>query len=274
MKYRFRRKAALLILGLSLMLTSCGKQADQGQKNGQASISSQSEERKVMTERQKKILSDAGLPQDEAALTDSQRQAVFAIEEMLTYLEDSYGETFLYKGYVPESDADQETLFAVAQNDTYERTVTVTRFEENGKRVMKDNYQALQLEEEYQKAVEAHLKDTVVGDKVLVQVRVDELVDAGDDASVIAKAGAYTSIYVENCFSDEAAFSKFIQEYADWMLSENCVRPAGISFTAIPAAEFKKLNRFNVADQLYSGTIVYRAECSIRESGQVKITGV
>ena len=52
-----------------------------------------------LTQRQRELLEEMGLPADYDKLTDTQKNAVTSIEAMLSYLESKYQEEFCYLSY-------------------------------------------------------------------------------------------------------------------------------------------------------------------------------
>lgn len=84
----------------------------------------------VLTERQKKILTDNGLSPEYDELTTSQQSAIDAIEKMLVYLENKYGLAFSYEAYLAPFAMEQEQLMAypsAGPNQSDCVTVTTTK---------------------------------------------------------------------------------------------------------------------------------------------------
>ena len=65
-----------------------------------------------LTQRQKDLLEYLGLPTEYDELTDSQKNAVTSIEDMLTYLEDKYEKSFSYLSYAAAGVLEEEHLEA------------------------------------------------------------------------------------------------------------------------------------------------------------------
>ena len=89
------KKVVLLIAIMMLMLCGCNnKTADSSEEAASKKYTIE------LTERQKKILRDEGLPEECDQLTDSQKNAIVKIERALAYLEETYNDEFEYDRYV------------------------------------------------------------------------------------------------------------------------------------------------------------------------------
>lgn len=75
----------------------------------------------ILNERQKTILAEQGLPTEYEQLPGHQQRAIVAIEEMLLYAEDKYGQPFSYAGYAPAGPMEPEQLQAYPSNGFMER---------------------------------------------------------------------------------------------------------------------------------------------------------
>ena len=130
-----QKRIVLLITVLSLMLCGCAGKAPDSSASGQtesaqvvqteSAAAGQSEKYTVkLTERQKKILRDEGLPEEYDRLTDSQKNAIVKIESALSYLEETYEDEFEYTGYV-SGGLDDEYVTAKISGTLPEKIVTV-----------------------------------------------------------------------------------------------------------------------------------------------------
>ena len=87
----------------------------------------------------KKLLEAEGLPTDIEKLTPTQKRSIQHIYEMITYLNEKYGEEFIYKGYIEPGAMQSEELYAYSLSDKKKRTVTV-KIDSDGN--LKDDYQS------------------------------------------------------------------------------------------------------------------------------------
>lgn len=99
-----------------------------------------------LTDRQKEILESVGLSTNVEDLRFYQKDAIMAIEEMLSYLENKYNKSFEYAGYVPKGNLDREALTARASDgltDYFEVRRTEDGFEDDYMLVfIKDDFSA------------------------------------------------------------------------------------------------------------------------------------
>ena len=80
-----------------------------------------------LTQRQRELLEEMGLPADYDKLTDTQKNAVTSIEAMLSYLESKYQEEFCYLSYAEAGTLEKEHLEAYPASGTPSDVVTVYR---------------------------------------------------------------------------------------------------------------------------------------------------
>ena len=97
------RKVKILcwILMVSCFMTSCGITGDNSV-----------DESSNLNETQIEILALEGLPTNYDELTPSQQHTIDRIYEMLSYLNEKYGEEFIYSDYIPQELLQTETLIA------------------------------------------------------------------------------------------------------------------------------------------------------------------
>ncbi|MBQ9894674.1 MAG: hypothetical protein IJM38_04735 [Ruminococcus sp.] len=116
-----KKQIALLtsaVLAVS-MVTSCGK------NNSSSQTGHKWENSETLNEWQKSLLEAQGLPTDIEQLSPTQKRSIQHIYEMITYLNEKYGEEFVYAGYVEPGVMDEETLYARSLSDKKKRAVTV-----------------------------------------------------------------------------------------------------------------------------------------------------
>lgn len=81
-----------------------------------------------LSERQKRILAENGLPIEYDELRISQRSAIMAIEEMLCYVEEKYDTSFSYAGYIAASPLEKEHMLAFPTSGSkMSDTFTITK---------------------------------------------------------------------------------------------------------------------------------------------------
>ena len=122
MKKRIVLLGLVIALSVSVSITSCGKM--NSQSNTQNSITEIAE----LNDWQKNLLEAQGLPTEIDELTLSQKYSIHRIYEMITYLNEKYGEEFIYSGYIEKGINESEKLYAYPKINGSEggrNTVTV-----------------------------------------------------------------------------------------------------------------------------------------------------
>ena len=225
-----QKRIVLLITILSLMLCGCaGKAPDSG-------ASGQSEKYTVeLTERQKKILRDEGLPEEYDRLTDSQKNAIVKIERVLSYLEETYEDEFEYMGYV-SGGLDGEYVTVKISGTLPEKIVTVYISYKNGKYSYSDNYETKIAEEEYKKEITDFLSGYL--DPADFQVYAEEV-----------KAAA--------------------QAYAEWIAAMENKGGGGADFKVYRAEDYILINEFNYRD--YLGQWIYEIDVTVDADGTIRL---
>ena len=88
-----------------------------------------------LTDRQKEILREQGLPEIYEELTAAQRDMILSIEQLLEKVEDKYGKEMVFESYQPGTEEAPDTVSVQFRDPDWDRSqpnATVTRKEENG----------------------------------------------------------------------------------------------------------------------------------------------
>lgn len=273
MKNRHRICNIAFVLALAVSVCACGSRESSEPIESQAYLESESsnnnmEENKIMlTERQKEILQEMGLPEDYAALTDSQKSAITNIERALSYLEDSYGEEFVYDGYAAGG-LDGQYLTAYAKNDAAQKIVTVNISYKNGEYHYTDDYQLLRATEEYQEALEQQLRSMMnEGGACWVHAELNSFNES--DEFIIKKASGGVLVFVQNIFDDYEDAKGFVEQYGEWIKSLECDYQVGASFYFQDSNDYSSTNSYNYQDAIRTGKYVYYFRCSVSQEGKI-----
>lgn len=223
----------------------------------------------ILTDRQRQILQEMGLPEDYESLTDSQKSAITIIERALTYLEDFYGEEFLYVGYVAGG-LDGQYLTAYAKDDPERKPITVDISYEDGEYHYTDDYQLLKASDEYEEALEQHLCTFMAQDgDCWVHAELNCLNDS--DEYIIKRASGGVLVFVLNTFENYDEAKKFVEQYGDWIKSLESDYQVGASFYILDAENYSNTNAFNYQDAIHSGKYTYHLRCSVSREGKITI---
>jgi len=142
------------------MVTSCGK------SNSSSQTGHKWENSETLNEWQKSLLESQGLPTDIEQLSPTQKRSIQHIYEMITYLNDKYGEEFVYAGYVEPGLMDEETLYAYPKQYGAEggkNTVEVT-LNENGD--FTDTYSNMDVSNYAEKLIGDYVRSYFKSDEV------------------------------------------------------------------------------------------------------------
>ena len=169
-------------------------------------------EETVLTDRQKDILKEKGLPTDFNELTYSQQNAIIEIEEMLSYLEDKYDTEFLYGGYTPKQYMDEKTLYAYPKGgDSYFDIITVTEGEDG----YEDTYMEMMIEDSYSEYIYSYLKELRPETEMRVYADVGEttLEEIPEDYTEFdGRVGSFTLVYLDSTNFNESELEGFKEE--------------------------------------------------------------
>ena len=271
-----QKRIVLLITVLSLMLCGCAGKAPDSSASGQtesaqvvqteSAAAGQSEKYTVkLTERQKKILRDEGLPEEYDRLTDSQKNAIVKIESALSYLEETYEDEFEYTGYV-SGGLDDEYVTAKISGTLPEKIVTVYISYKNGKYSYFDNYEAKIAEEEYKKEITDFLSGYLDPADFQVYAEIRELRNAGE--SLVERAVGVPLILVNNVCSEEEVKAA-AQAYAEWIAAMENKDGGGADFKVYRAEDYILINEFNYRD--YLGKWIYELDVTVDADDTINI---
>ena len=263
-----QKRIVLLITVLSLMLCGCAGKAPDSSASGQTESAEigQSEKYTIeLTERQKMILRDEGLPEEYDRLTVSQKNAIVKIESALSYLEETYEDEFEYLGYV-SGGLDGEYVTAKISDTLPEKIVTVYISYKNGEYTYSDNYEAKIAEEEYKKEITDFLSGYLDPADFQVYAEIRELRDAGE--SLVERAVGVPLILVNNvCSGEEVRVAA--QAYAEWIAAMENKNGGGADFKVYKTDDYILMNEFNYRD--YLGNWIYELDVTVDAGDTINI---
>lgn len=139
-------------LGLIVIIGACG--CSMGKEDTD-------EELTELTEQQIEILEQEGMPTDINQLSELQKYDIQKIDEMMTYMEETYGEEFVFDGYhEPELLDRWEKLYVYRAVDTDKTSlIEVERMQENGEWVYDDDYLCAYADTFWKELLEKHLNN-------------------------------------------------------------------------------------------------------------------
>ena len=124
-----------------------------------------------LTEQQKEILEQEGLPTDIEELSASQKRCIMKIDEMMNYMEETYGEEFVFDGFNEAEILDRwEKIYVYRAVDTDKTSsITVKRKWENGEWVYEDEYLFAYATSYWEELIRGYLKETLKENQFIVE---------------------------------------------------------------------------------------------------------
>lgn len=218
----------------------------------------------VLSQRQKEILEQMGLPRDYDSLDIVQKSAIVAIEDMLNYLENQYNETFTYSGYYEASSVEDEHLVAECSIGR----VTVFRSRENGKYFYTDDFAAVSAGPQYREAISEYIGESFEAGTY----KVFSVVNSINNAEVTPLHGASAASYI---FFDssvtETELKVFVLKYADWMKVQSQGNATVTKFYLLQADELDDIYDFNYEEKTLESIYAQTLTCSISDTGEINI---
>ena len=154
----------------------------------------------TLNEWQKNFLAEQKLPTEYEELNLTQRLSVAAIYEMIMYLEDKYGVTFEYTGYVRPQILENEYMTAIPKGgNELTDTVTVTRQDDG---TLTDDYPNIVVRPYYEQMITDYVKDYFGSDKIRVFSRIFnttiENVSNISEESIIGNVIGNSTVFISN----------------------------------------------------------------------------
>ena len=220
----------------------------------------------------KEFLAEQELPTEYSELSSRQQTAVKRIYEMLMYLEDKYGITFKYTGYVEPQILEIEHLTAIPEGGN-EKTDTVTvTCEDDG--TFTDDYPNVVVRPYYEQMITDYVKDYFGSDKVRVFSTVTETTI--DDFNNISEEKMKGNIYSKNIIfininlGTKESIKKFAENYCLWLKENDISCDSQIMLLYNP--NISLINRENYSDYFGKEHIELRLICYVEKNGEIQIS--
>lgn len=250
--------AGILTGLLILMIGVCGCTMNK------SDLQSSTESEVSLTQRQKDILTEMGLSAEYDDLTYSQKEAITAIEEMLTYADEKYGMTFCYAGYVAYSPGvNEEYMYAYPEGGDEERDVFKITAADNG---YKDNYIETASQDLYAEYVLSGVQQLLPGVtiKVFADITSTTLTAIPETGTEFdGTTGAEVQIYVDGASCSEELFESFISDCEAYLYEHELYSFAYL--TLLKEDNIKYITKYNYTDYsskefYYTRTTLYVQE--------------
>ncbi len=178
----------------------------------------------VLTDRQIAALEDVGLPTDYEALDMTQKYAIIRIEEGLSYLDNKYGERFIYAGYIRPSILDKETLFAVQEKDPIGVVELIYPRKGEDDSIYEDDFMTYVVEPIYDARMLDYFKSQLGDIPFFADIYISDTVYQHPDEvpkdinAIDGKIGARIALFLDGGKMGEAEYDAFIENYKAWCL--------------------------------------------------------
>ena len=226
----------------------------------------------VLTQRQKDILASEGLPTEWSELTARQQRGIIAIERYMSYLDETYDDSFTFTGYYPlDIDNSREHLKAECSLGV----VTVYRKYIDGEFVYEDNYRCLQAVQPYENALKNYVDEYLNGIPVFIHVTVWDVDEdanlTGDPLSLLRSISASCSMIFDAADVPSDNLAGVAEQFAAWLqplLGGN--RAGAVEIYSMDSDRFLTLNMQNFYDFLMEMPRVHtKITCDISLSGEI-----
>ena len=188
------------------------------------------------------------------------------------YLEDKYGITFEYTGYVQPQILENEYLTAIPKggNKTTD-TVTVT-CEDDG--TFTDDYPNVAVRAYYEQIITDYIEDYFDSDKVRVFSRIfsttiEDLSNISEE-SIAGNVIGNSTVFISNDICNKTEIEEFASIFAKWMQKNNFVSDTQIMLLYNP--DIEELNPDKYSDYYSKNNIEIRLTCSVESDGRIAIT--
>lgn len=229
-----------------------------------------------LTQRQKELLEEAGLPTVYDELTDTQKNAVTSIESLLTYLEEKYHEEFCYLSYAEAGALEEEHLEAYPKSGTRADVVTVYRTYEDGEYHYEDDYGNIGLKLLYESRMRGFAAQTFPESGIKIYSDVSSTVQDAEvqnvtEENVLQTLSANTYIFISDSVCTKQQFHDFKEECAQWLGSQCQGAAAQICLRLTDAAQWELINEADYEDKLREDIYMDEAECAVTASGKITV---
>ena len=206
----------------------------------------------MLSDRQKKILKQEGLPLDYEKLNDTQKSAIECIEDIFKYLDKTYPkEKFEYSGYVPYSTLEPEHLIVESQYGEVTVNRYVSTYLPGFPSSFDDDFKTVKAADVYATVVDDYLAKKYDTDKYLVDVSVSKYLDDTFDTETIAQnCYGCVSVYVDDSVGRKI-FENIGKDVINFMKSKTGKTGVYSNIYLINSSDFS----MNLLEEFRNGTL-------------------
>ena len=225
----------------------------------------------TLNEWQKNFLAEQKLPTEYEELNLTQRLSVAAIYEMIMYLEDKYGVTFEYTGYVRPQILENEYMTAIPKGgNELTDTVTVTRQDDG---TLTDDYPNIVVRPYYEQMITDYVEDYFGSEnvKILSKVTNTTIKDFSDisEAAMDGNVFGTNIVFIKNDICTQNQLSFFVDAFSKWLNEHDLISTNRIN--VVTNVEISDIDLSNCTDYYDDEYLVYDLMCYIELNGKVII---
>ena len=221
-----------------------------------------------LTERQKDILQENGLPTNPEELDRAQLSAIIAMEELFEYLDQKYEEEFEYAGYIAESPLDTEQLMVQVVGGTSLDIVSVYR--ENG--VITDDYANLLVKEPYEAAINEFFEQYEGGIESKTFSKIYGVEGDMNTQNLIEIVRAGSNVYIRKSESNMEILSQLGMKVGEWYARQAKGRVSYIHIIILEHQEYEEINKFNAFNDNKNQKEVAHVQVYIDHESKIEVT--
>ena len=218
-----------------------------------------------LTERQKDILQENGLPTNPEELDWVQLSAIVAMEELFEYLDQKYEEEFEYAGYIAESPLDREQLMVQVVGGTSLDIVSVYR--ENG--VITDDYANLLVKEPYEAAINEFFEQYEGGIESKTFSAINFVNGDVNTKNLLSIINASSGIYIPESKFNIKELDVIAHKFGKWYVEQADGMRTVKTIIILEDQEYKELNKFNAFE--HDKKEIARIRIYINQEGELDI---
>ena len=216
-----------------------------------------------LIERQIKQLQDAGIKNITVVLGYK--------KEMFYYLEDKYGVTFEYTGYVRPQILENEYMTAIPKGgNELTDTVTVTRQDDG---TLKDDYPNIVVRPYFEQMITDYVEDYFGSDDIRVfstvtKTSINDLTIITEE-TISGNISGRSTVFISKDLGSKEEMIKFANDYCIWLKKHDISCDSQVMLLYNP--DISKINRINYSDYFGKEYIKIRLMCYVEKNGEIKI---
>ena len=252
MKKRFDCMKLLALIGvMAMLLSSC---AIGGKGEDDTTV--------YLNQRQKDILAEQGLPTDYEKLTTSQKGAITAIEDLLSYLEETHNEEFTFSGrYWPTGPQHIEAYCSIGMVTAYAKY-------SDGQIIYWDSYNNVLRENEVRSIIEAWFQEQYEAGTYKFYSNFHSRIDQNPENDVVY--GKCVAVFPD---CNQNQIMEIAASFEQWLNGQNLNSQITFLFYGFAEEDFTGIEEDNLQSIIDSHVETAYAICCLNENGNTASDG-